>query len=420
MRTGRGRAALLVTATALTLAACGAAPADPGAVDGSPSSSQVSPTSPAPTSGEPTTTGSVSAEPTSTPTVVDPAHAVPPPGPLADGLAGADLLISRAEPLTTEQQQAITDASGVEGTEVIGLGSVAIQNRVITVAAIDPATYRRFTPQGSAQLEAVWDRVAGGELAVTPPLARLLSRVTDQDGYLRLGNDITAPMVHIGAVAEQAPRVDAVVNQLWGADLGLPAGNAILVWTGETSPQSVRPALERLAGPQSSVQILGPDLDITVQQTAFLTGGSVASGVGSFSYRVVGGGRITPDPAWVRANIRTERVPILGSVTCHRLLFPQLRAALTEVVQRGLADRIHPLEYAGCYYPRFIAGTTQLSLHAFGIALDLNVPGNQRGTVGQIDRDVVRIFQKWGFTWGGDWAWTDPMHFEMNSVVQPR
>jgi hypothetical protein len=352
--------------------------------------------------------------------VVDPAHAVPPPGPLTDGLAGADLLISRAQPLTETQQREIAAAAGVVETEVIGLGSVGIQNRVISVASIDPATYRRFTPQGSAQLEAVWDRVAGGELAVTPTLARLLRRVTDQDGFLRLGNDITAPDVHIGAVAEQAPRVDAVVNTRWGAELGLPTGNAVLVWTGETSPQSVRPALEKLAGPDASVQILGPDLDISVQQTAFLTGGSVASGVGSFSYRVLDDVHIAPDPAWVAANIRTERVPILGAVTCHRLLFPQLRAALTEVVQRGLADKIHPREYAGCYYPRFIAGTTQLSLHAFGIALDLNVPGNQRGTVGEIDRDVVKIFQKWGFTWGGDWAWTDPMHFEMNSVVRPR
>ena len=32
---------------------------------------------------------------------------------------------------------------------------------------------------------------------------------------------------------------------------------------------------------------------------------------------------------------------------------------------------------------------------------------------------MVAIFQKWGFTWGGDWRYTDPMHFEMNSIVTP-
>ena len=417
----RRRGALLLAAVALVAAACGSAPASTPGPSGSATEAPSGSTSLGPSVSTSSPSTSASTGPGSaTPTVVDPSHAVSPPGPLTEGLAGADLLVSRAEPFTAEQQRQVAAAAGVEGTDVIGLGSMAIQNRVISVAAVDPASYRRFTPQGSAQLEAVWDRVAGGELAVTPTLSRQLSRLTDQDGWLRLGNDVTAPDVHIGAVAPQAPRVDAVVNDAWAADLGLPLGNALLVWTGGTSPQKVQPVLEKIAGSDASVQILGPDLDISVQQTAFLTGGSVASAVGSFSYRVLDGGRIAPDPAWVRANIRTERVPILGDVTCHRILFPQLRAALTEVVQRGLADKIHPGEYAGCYYPRFIAGTTQLSLHAFGIALDLNVPGNLRGTRGEIDRDVVRIFKKWGFTWGGDWAWTDPMHFEMNAVVQPR
>jgi len=138
--------------------------------------------------------------------------------------------------------------------------------------------------------------------------------------------------------------------------------------------------------------------------------------VGTYRYRVLGGGRIAPESSWVAANIRTEVVPILGSVTCHRDLFPQLRAALLEVEARGLASEINPDEYAGCYYPRFIADTTSLSNHSFGLALDLNVPGNGRGTVGDIDRDVVAVFKKWGFAWGGDWRWTDPMHFELSEV----
>ena len=68
---------------------------------------------------------------------------------------------------------------------------------------------------------------------------------------------------------------------------------------------------------------------------------------------------------------------------------------------------------------RNIAGTSTLSNHAFGLALDINAVENQRGTAGLIDRSVVRIFQSWGFTWGGDWHYTDPMHFEMNTLVTP-
>ena len=32
---------------------------------------------------------------------------------------------------------------------------------------------------------------------------------------------------------------------------------------------------------------------------------------------------------------------------------------------------------------------------------------------------MVAIFEKWGFTWGGTWHYTDPMHFEANAIVNP-
>ncbi len=153
-----------------------------------------------------------------------------------------------------------------------------------------------------------------------------------------------------------------------------------------------------------------------------VSGGSVAAAVGTFSYRWFGDGTVQPDPGWVAANIRTESVPLLGNVTGHKVLFPQLRAALREVIARGLADQIHPAEFGGCYVPRFIGRDPRqgLSLHTWGIAVDLNVPGNQRGSAGEMNRDVVAIFKKWGFAWGGDWSWTDPMHFELNRVVTVR
>ena len=222
----------------------------------------------------------------------------------------------------------------------------------------------------------------------------------------------------IGAYAPQIPQVDAVVNAEVGEALGMKSDNALLVATyPRRAPQSVRKPIERIAGDQASVQILGPDLDISVQQTAYLVG-SVGDAVGIFNYTVLGGGRIAPEPSWVSAHISTRTVPILGEVTCNNAIFAQLEAALREIVERGLADKIHPGEYAGCYYPRFIAGTTQLSNHSFGLALDLNVPGNQRGTVGEMDRTVVSIFESWGFTWGGHWRYTDPMHFEANRIVR--
>ena len=354
--------------------------------------------------------------------VADPDHAVEMPGPLKDRLYRPDMLIFDQHPLSDATVERIRDLPQVAAAEVIGLGNVAIENQALTVAAVDGATYRRFTPYGTAQTQDVWDRVAGGELAINP---RLGKRLQDDDGNLALGTGEDAPVVHIGAYAQQPVQVDMVVNTAWVEDIDqMVFGNGLLISTEGFDPSTIRKDVQRIVGGTASVQDLDIasrlGLDPNVRQTAFLTGGSIADVVGTFSYGVLGGGRIAPDPAWVRANITTETVPILGSVTCHRAIFPQLKAALQQVVDQGLSDEIHPGEYAGCYYPRFIAGTTTLSNHSFGLALDLNVPGNQRGTVGEMNRTVVSIFKEWGFAWGGDWGYTDPMHFEMAQLVDPR
>jgi D-alanyl-D-alanine carboxypeptidase-like protein len=181
----------------------------------------------------------------------------------------------------------------------------------------------------------------------------------------------------------------------------------------------VRTALRRVLGPTPTVSTLALEFAPDALSTAVLSGGSVSQAVGTFNYTSHPDGTITPDPRWVRAYIRQENMPIIGPVTGNKGMLPQLRAALTEVVQQGLSSSIHPSEFAGCYVPRYIGHNPAqgLSLHSWGMAVDLNVPGNQRGTVGQMDRRVVAIFKKWGFAWGGDWSYTDPMHFEMNRVV---
>lgn len=394
----RGGAAAAAAALVLLLGACSEAG----------STGEPEP-EPAPSSTEPPATPAVP--------VADPEHAVDPPGERDGRLWSADILVQWDQPLDDDLVEEIEKLRGVAHTERIGLGQVSLENRVLTVASVDPADYRHFTRAEVADFQEAWDRVAGGELAIDRKVAR---RLADKDGMIRLGNDDDAPVLHVGAYTPQIPTIDMVVNTAWAEDIEMATSNGLLISTDDITPATIRKPLERLVGEDVSVQMLDVasriGLDPDARLTAIPTGGTLGSVVGTYRYRVVGGNRIAPDPAWVAANIRTEVVPILGSVTCHEDLFPQLRAALLEVQQRGLADEINPGEYAGCYYPRFIANTTTLSNHSFGLALDLNVPGNLRGTVGEMDRDVVAIFKTWGFAWGGDWRFTDPMHFELSEV----
>ncbi len=350
--------------------------------------------------------------------VADPDHAVDPPGKRDGRLWSADILIQWDKAIDGDLLKQIEKLKGVAHTERIGLGQVSLENRVLTVAAVDPGGYRNFTEVKVADSQVTWDRVAGGEMAIDQKVAK---RLADKDGMIRLGSeDDDAPSLHVGAYTPQIPTIDMVVNTAWADDIEMATDNGLLISTDNITPATIRKPLEKLVGKDASVQMLDIasiiGLDPDAKLTAIPTGGSIGSVVGTYRYRVIGGGRIAPESSWVAANIRTEVVPILGSVTCHKDLFPQLRAALLEVEQRGLSGSIHPSEYAGCYYPRFIAGTTTLSNHSFGLALDLNVPGNGRGTVGEMNRDVVAIFKTWGFAWGGDWRYTDPMHFELSEI----
>jgi hypothetical protein len=122
---------------------------------------------------------------------------------------------------------------------------------------------------------------------------------------------------------------------------------------------------------------------------------------------------VTLDRGFLRRSIVTRPVPVLGSVTCHREMVPALRAALRELDRRGLARLVDPGDYAGCYAPRRIRPGGSLSLHAWGLAVDLNASANPFGGRSRQDPRLVSIMERHGFTWGGDFPTTpDPMHFE--------
>ena len=74
------------------------------------------------------------------------------------------------------------------------------------------------------------------------------------------------------------------------------------------------------------------------------------------------------------------------------------------------------------YEMRNIAGSGNASFHSYGLALDINAPQNGRGLpgYGRAGNGVIpgepahAIAEKLGMEWGGDWSFTDPMHFEIH------
>jgi hypothetical protein len=82
---------------------------------------------------------------------------------------------------------------------------------------------------------------------------------------------------------------------------------------------------------------------------------------------------------------------------------------------------------AGTYNCRPIAGTDRPSAHGFGIAIDISLrysdywrwrPGGAYRN--RIPAEIVAIFERHGFIWGGKWKSFDTMHFEYRPELLPR
>ena len=84
---------------------------------------------------------------------------------------------------------------------------------------------------------------------------------------------------------------------------------------------------------------------------------------------------------------------------------------------------------SGTYNCRAIAGSSARSMHAYGAAIDLNVrhsdywrwstnPDNPIWK-NRIPIEIVRVFEKHGFIWGGYWYHFDTMHFEYRPELLP-
>ncbi|MEO0730027.1 MAG: M15 family metallopeptidase, partial [Pseudomonadota bacterium] len=84
---------------------------------------------------------------------------------------------------------------------------------------------------------------------------------------------------------------------------------------------------------------------------------------------------------------------------------------------------------AGTFNWRRISGTSRLSFHSFGAAIDINIsfsdywrwarekPGRVSNYRNRIPPEVVAAFEKHGFIWGGRWYHYDTMHFEYRPAL---
>ena len=100
--------------------------------------------------------------------------AVAAPEDLTQPLLSSDLLVFSKDTLSASTIEKIKAIKGKDGKKAIlavepmAMAQFYVDEQPVTYAAVDPKTFWRFTVPGTAHTAAVWERVAGGEIAVQP------------------------------------------------------------------------------------------------------------------------------------------------------------------------------------------------------------------------------------------------------------
>ena len=138
----------------------------------------------------------------------------------------------------------------------------------------------------------------------------------------------------------------------------------------------------------------------------------------------------------VRANLTTVPwVPRLGggsvAVTTRFGVDRKLAAVSAELERLPKQFHQYVRPSAGTFNWRAIAGTRRLSVHSYGAAIDVNTHFSNYwrwekqpsdGSIlyrNEIPMEVVEVFERHCFIWGGRWYHYDTMHFEYRPELLP-
>jgi hypothetical protein len=99
---------------------------------------------------------------------------------------------------------------------------------------------------------------------------------------------------------------------------------------------------------------------------------------------------------------------------CNKDLVGPLTRALTALIQSG---HVHELKtWDGCFNIRKKRGGSTMSLHSWGVAIDVNAAWNCFGCTPRLSPGFVKCFTDNGFDWGGTWRKPDGMHFQLKTI----
>jgi hypothetical protein len=104
----------------------------------------------------------------------------------------------------------------------------------------------------------------------------------------------------------------------------------------------------------------------------------------------------------------------VSKIYINKDMAPMLMKALALLKASNLLSELKTFD--GCFNIRKKRGLTSLSLHSWGLAIDVNAFENGLGVTPKLSPRFVKCFTDNGFTWGGTWQRKDGMHFQLAKI----
>jgi hypothetical protein len=127
-------------------------------------------------------------------------------------------------------------------------------------------------------------------------------------------------------------------------------------------------------------------------------------------------------PADIRTPLMHVRFIAKGTIEFPKKIFvnndflPVLEKSLRNVIDRGFANEMKTWD--GCFIIRNKINLQSLSLHSWGLAVDINAFENQLGQKPKLSAGFAKCFTDAGCDWGGHWDGKriDGMHFQLAKI----
>ncbi len=102
-------------------------------------------------------------------------------------------------------------------------------------------------------------------------------------------------------------------------------------------------------------------------------------------------------------------------IYCNKDMVAPLTAAFKALIATGCVTELKTWD--GCFNIRKKRGLASMSLHSWGLAIDVNAFENGLGQTPKLSKLFVSCFTNNGFNWGGNWkSRVDGMHMELAKI----